>query len=159
MERVFLLTGTNLGNRLENLKNAADAISKNAGEIVQSSAIYKTAAWGKTNQADFYNQVLEITTSFSPEDLLKTLLSIERDMGRQRIEKWGARLIDIDILFYGNEVYQSPSLTIPHDQISLRKFTLVPLAEIAPQLEHPVFHKTMDELLQNCPDTLPVVKL
>jgi 2-amino-4-hydroxy-6-hydroxymethyldihydropteridine diphosphokinase len=159
MERVFLLTGTNLGNRRDNLKTAADAISKNAGEIVQSSAVYKTAAWGMTDQADFYNQVLEIMTDFSPEHLLRILLTIERDMGRQRIEKWGARLIDIDILFYGDQVYQTSSLTIPHDQISFRKFTLVPLAEIAPELEHPVLHKTIVELLMSCPDTLPVVKL
>lgn len=159
MERVFLLTGTNLGNRLGNLKNAADDIRKNAGEIIQSSAVYKTAAWGNTNQADFYNQVLKITTSFSPEQLLEILLSIERNMGRERTEKWGARVIDIDILFYGNQVYQSPSLTIPHSQINLRRFTLVPMAEIAPQFIHPVLNQTMDELLQNCPDSLPVTRL
>ena len=99
MEEVFLLTGGNIGDRFQNLKRASEAIEEQAGRVLQKSALYETAAWGKTDQAPFINQVLHISTTLPPEDLLETLLQIEQQLGRQRFEKMGPRTIDLDILF------------------------------------------------------------
>ena len=156
---IFLLLGSNLGDRPDNLRMASQKIETYAGKILRTSAVYRTAAWGNEAQPDFYNQVLEISSSFSPEKLLQLLLDIEWTMGRKRAEKWGPRLIDIDLLFYGSEVVDTKDLSIPHPGIPERKFVLVPLAEIAPALEHPVLKKTMTELLRQCKDTLGVEKL
>lgn len=159
METVFILMGTNLGDCQANLTRATGQIQALAGRVLQSSPVYRTAAWGKTDQPDFYNQVLEITTSLTPSALLQALLEIEKEMGRERREKWGERVIDIDILFFGQRVQQTAELILPHPQIPFRRFTLRPLADIAPELVHPVYNKTILQLLEECPDTLPVDEL
>ena len=156
MPEVYLLLGGNLGDRTSYLADARKRIAAAIGSITHCSKLYETAAWGKTDQPAFLNQVLEVQTELSPEQVLRVVNTLEQELGRVRLEHWGARVIDIDILFYGELVLQSQRLTIPHPQLHLRRFTLMPLAEIAPQLEHPVLGTTIEFLLETCPDTLEV---
>lgn len=158
-EQVFLLLGSNEGDRLINLHVVKDEIKKSVVLVVEESAIYQTAAWGKTDQPDFYNQVLLLQTTMLPETLLLNLQQIEKKLGRERKEKWGARIIDIDILYFGKTVLNTPDLLIPHPAIALRRFTLVPLVEIAPHFVHPVLKKTNLVLLQECVDVLAVKRV
>lgn len=158
-EQVFVLLGTNEGDRLANLNTAKDEIKKTIGLIVKESAVYQTAAWGKTDQPDFYNQVLMLQTTMSPEAILLHLQQIEKKLGRVKKEKWGARIIDIDILYFGKTVLNTPDLLIPHPAIALRRFTLMPLVEIAPHFVHPVLKRTNLMLLEECEDALAVKKI
>lgn len=114
---IFILLGSNLGDRQENLDRARQEISRSVGEIITSSSIYKTAAWGNTLQPDFYNQVIEIHSAHNPAKLISTTQLIEQKMGRTRKVKWGPRIIDIDILFYGDSVISNENLIIPHPKI------------------------------------------
>jgi len=159
MNKAYLLIGGNMGDRNKNLNEAIDFIARECGSVIKSSSIYETAAWGKTDQPDFLNQCLLIQTSLSAPDLMKQLLKIEEKMGRKRKEKNDPRIIDIDILFFNDEVLQTEFLTLPHPQVQNRRFALVPLKEIAPNLVHPVFKKSMSKLLDECPDKLEVKKL
>lgn len=152
----YLLLGSNVGARHDNLGQALRALAAQSGRIIAVSSVYRTAAWGKTDQDDFLNQVVLVRTTLSPQALLETVLQIEVSLGRQRTEKWGPRTLDVDILFFGDEVIHSESLIIPHPGIPNRRFTLVPLNEIAPGLVHPITGKTVKQLLEECPDTLPV---
>lgn len=156
MPKLYLLLGGNLGDRTLYLQQARESIAAQVGTITKTSSLYETAAWGKTDQPAFLNQVLEAETILSPEDVLQTINQVEHDLGRIRTEHWGARVIDIDILFYGNLVQQTQRLTIPHPQLHLRRFTLLPLHEIAPDLVHPVLKQTINDLLESCPDKLEV---
>ena len=156
MPKLYLLLGGNLGDRTLYLQQARESIAAQVGTITKTSSLYETAAWGKTDQPAFLNQVLEVETILSPEDVLQTINQVEHDLGRIRTEHWGARVIDIDILFYGNLVQQTQRLTIPHPQLHLRRFTLLPLHEIAPDLVHPVLKQTINDLLESCPDKLEV---
>jgi 2-amino-4-hydroxy-6-hydroxymethyldihydropteridine diphosphokinase len=156
---IFLLLGTNLGDRLSNLATARHYVTTEAGPIEESSAIFETAAWGKTDQPSFYNQVINISTALNPRQLLTTILSIEHTMGRVREEKWGPRIIDIDILLYQNLLIDEPDLTIPHIGLPDRRFVLEPLNEIAPDLVHPGLHITVNDMLQTCNDPSQVNKL
>jgi 2-amino-4-hydroxy-6-hydroxymethyldihydropteridine diphosphokinase len=156
MNNVYLLIGGNMGDRLKNLSESTNYIEKEVGAILKKSSIYETAAWGVTDQPSFLNQVLFVSTKLSAEDVLKTILSIEEKMGRKRVEKMGPRTIDIDILFYNDEIISLPNLSVPHPHIANRRFVLAPLAEIAPVLFHPVLQKNITELLKVCPDTLEV---
>ncbi|WP_342086746.1 2-amino-4-hydroxy-6-hydroxymethyldihydropteridine diphosphokinase [Dyadobacter sp. OTU695] len=156
--QVFLLLGSNLGDRPQVLAAAREAIGEQAGRIVSQSAVYETAPWGITDQPAFLNQVVEISTSLPPEDLLRIILNIEHDLGRVRYERWGARVIDIDILYFGQTVMDSARLTLPHPRIQDRRFVLAPLAEIAPDFLHPLLQKTSSKLLEDCPDTSAVSK-
>ncbi len=158
MNQVYLLIGGNIGNRAANLEIALKLIEQECGAISKSSAIYETAAWGKIDQPDFLNQALTVFTGLSPLMLLENILSIEKQMGRYRAEKFGSRIIDVDILFYNDEIIHSDELTIPHTEMQNRRFVLKPLAEIAPLKLHPVLKKTVKDLLAECPDPLSVKK-
>ena len=158
MNNAFLLIGGNLGNVSQNLEQAKARISRSCGEIVALSAVYQTAAWGKTDQPDFLNQALQITTELSPMELLQELLQIEREMGRERLEKYGPRIMDIDIIFYDQQILDLKDLTVPHPQMANRRFVLAPLAEIAPNFNHPVLDITVSELLSKCSDSSHVDK-
>lgn len=159
MGGIYILLGTNLGDKKQNLSQAKELITKQAGAVLAESAIYETAAWGKEDQDSFYNQVIEIDSTLKALDLLEVLLTIETEMGRIRFEKWGERLIDLDILYFREQLFAEENLKIPHPGIPDRRFTLTPLVEIAPQLVHPILQETQEALLQKCPDSLSVKKI
>jgi len=150
--KATILLGTNLGDQESNLGKACELITNQIGPILNQSSVYKTAAWGITDQPDFLNQVIEIETSLIPQVLLEACLSIEDQMGRVRKQKWGERIIDIDILYFDDEIINSSHLTIPHPGIQDRRFTLVPLVEIAANYVHPILRKTHVALLEECND-------
>lgn len=155
---IFLLLGSNLGLPAT-LAEAVERIEQATGWVVARSSLYRSAAWGMEDQPDFLNQVLEIDSPHSPEDLLKILLAIEEKMGRTRAMKWGPRLIDIDLLFYKSEIRNNSFLQLPHPGIPHRRFTLLPLSEIAGEFIHPVLNKTVNTLLAECEDTLRVERV
>jgi 2-amino-4-hydroxy-6-hydroxymethyldihydropteridine diphosphokinase len=157
MNKVFLLIGGNMGDRLQNLHQAITLLSEAVGPVIQQSAVYETAAWGKTDQPAFLNQALLLKTRLSAQELIIAALLVEEQMGRHRMEKFGPRVIDIDIMFYNEDVIDEPHLTIPHPQMQNRRFALVPLNELAPLYVHPVLNKTVEELLLECKDELPVI--
>jgi len=159
MNQTYLLIGGNMGNRQENLEVATRRIAANIGEIKQSSAIYETEAWGLEEQPAFLNQVLLVSSTLNAQQVLKQILNIEHDMGRARIQKFGPRIIDIDILFFNRDIIHEPGLNVPHPQLHLRRFTLKPLNDIAPEFRHPELGKTISDLLSTCPDPLTVKKL
>ena len=159
MNQTYLLIGGNLGNRQEILEKARQLIAANAGQVRKFSSLYETEAWGMQDQPAFLNQVLFVVTELDPKQLLSTILAIEHQMGRERTLKFGPRSIDIDILFYNDEIVVEPGLTIPHPQLHLRRFTLEPMNEIAPAYFHPVIKKSVSDLLRDCPDSLAVKKL
>ncbi len=156
---IFLLLGSNKGNRLEYLSIALGKIESTIGQIIKRSSIYETASWGNENHASFLNQVIEIKSAHSPEIILTKLLHIETGLGRKRTEKWGPREIDLDILLCGHQVINTPDLIVPHPAIAIRRFTLIPLIEIAPLFIHPITQKTFMQLLDECQDHLEVSKL
>lgn len=156
MSIVYLLTGSNMGNRLRRLNRAAALVNNQIGTVRRVSAVYETAPWGNTEQPAFLNQVLEVYTVLEPKAALNLIMLIESQMGRVRTEKWGQRCIDIDILLFDSLVINSPALTIPHLLLPMRRFALTPLAELAPHFLHPILQVSIQELLQNCPDELPV---
>ncbi|MDX1627089.1 MAG: 2-amino-4-hydroxy-6-hydroxymethyldihydropteridine diphosphokinase [Fulvivirga sp.] len=159
MDGIYLLLGTNLGDKKKNLKHAIELIKEKTGPVIAFSSIYKTAAWGIEDQPDFFNQVVTINSELDPEELLNTLHQIEKQLGRVRKEKWGARRIDIDILYYNNQVIDTKNLQVPHPGIADRRFTLEPLVELAPDFVHPALNKTNKRLLDECRDDLRVDRL
>jgi len=159
MNSTYLLIGGNLGNRIENLAMARSLIENELGKIIKASSIYETVAWGITKQPDFLNQVLLIKTKFPPEKMMQLILSIENKMGRVRTQKNASRIIDIDILFFNDEIISNENLTIPHPEIQNRKFALIPLNEIASDLVHPVFKQSIKNLLSTSKDKLQVKPL
>jgi len=158
LNTAYLLIGGNLGNRFQNLTRAIEAIHR-YGHIAAISAVYETAAWGVEDQPAFLNQVIELHTDLAPQPLMTQLLAIEHTLGRVRDQKFGPRLIDIDILLLNNEVINTASLTVPHPALHLRRFALTPLAELAGNKLHPVFNKTITQLLEACTDKLDVKKI
>ena len=159
MNKAYLLIGGNVGNRQQNLQQAVSAINNSCGRVLQQSSLYETAAWGKTDQQAFLNQALAIETALTAPQLLESVLEAELLLGRVRKERYGPRIIDIDILFFNNNIISTPDLTIPHPEIQNRRFALTPLAEIAPAYVHPLLHKTVSQLLLECKDLLDVKKL
>jgi len=159
MNNIYLLTGSNQGNKVENLLQAQTLINRTIGEVVNTSSIYETQPWGVENQDPYLNQALHVITSLKPKNILKNLKSIEKAMGRSETFKWGPRIIDIDILFIDYLIINSDILRVPHGDLENRRFTLEPLAEIAPDLLHPVLNKSVSQILTNCRDTLKVTKL
>lgn len=155
----YLITGTNIGNRSQNLKQALICIIDECGALIKASGIYETAAWGNQDQQAFYNQVIVIETNLSPQQLISSLLNIEKKLGRIRNEKYGPRIIDIDILFIDNLIIHEPHLTIPHPHLQNRRFVLTPLAEVAGNFIHPSLHKNISTLLAECNDELNVQKI
>lgn len=159
MNKVYLLLGSNIGDRKKNLEQAGLRIQKKIGKIISLSSIYETAAWGNTNQNNFYNQSVCVETGYGAEEVLQKILDIEKEMGRERRDKWEARIIDIDILIYNMQIVETENLKIPHPYLHERKFSLIPLGEINPDLFHPKLQKTVSQLLLECKDTLAVKKI
>ena|ERR1700690_2754205 len=142
----FLALGTNLGDRLANLRAALNAFSPEI-KVVAESKVYETPPWGYEDQPAFLNMAVRCETALEPESLLKRIQQLEVELGREQSFRWGPRLIDIDILFYDDLFLESESLTIPHPRLHERGFVLVPLVEIAPDFVHPVSKKKIKELL------------
>jgi 2-amino-4-hydroxy-6-hydroxymethyldihydropteridine diphosphokinase len=158
MNKAYLLIGGNMGDRLANLEMAKLAIYQEIGPILLSSSMYETAAWGKEDQPAFLNQALLIETNLIAHDLMMALLAIEKNMGRIRQEHLGPRTIDLDIIFFNDQIIDSANLTIPHPQIQKRNFVLTPLKEIAPNFIHPILKKSITQLLTDCEDPLLCIK-
>jgi 2-amino-4-hydroxy-6-hydroxymethyldihydropteridine diphosphokinase len=157
LRTTYLSLGSNQGDKKENLQKAIDLIAEKIGKVVRISSIYKTAAWGFESD-HFYNICIQIATSLNPENLLEQLLEIENILGRKRTKEgnYEARLIDIDILFFDQEIIFSKELIVPHKAMLKRKFVLAPLAEISPNLIHPIEKQSISNCLKNCLDTSKV---
>jgi len=158
MNNAYLLIGGNLGDRLANLNNAIQKIELHCGKIISSSAIYETAAWGFTEQPPFFNQALQVKTALSATELMQQLLSIELSLGRERLLPLGPRSIDLDIIYFNNEIIQNDIVSIPHPRMEQRNFVLIPLNEIAPTYLHPVLNIPTSTLLKQCKDESHVYK-
>jgi 2-amino-4-hydroxy-6-hydroxymethyldihydropteridine diphosphokinase len=159
MQPLYLLLGSNRGNRLDYLLRAKILLEIKFDNCFSASAIYETAAWGNTHQPAFFNQALLFYSNKSALNILKDIKSVEQECGRIFSGKWNEREIDIDILLYGKLAFESDELSIPHKMLHQRRFALTPLCEIAPDILHPVMNVTIEVLLNNCEDTLPVNKL
>src|ERR1043165_9082717 len=133
---IFLLIGSNSGDRLNQLKKASDFIRKEIGTPIVKSKIYETAPWGKTNQPHFLNQAIKIESALSPNELIIEVQRIEQKLGRTRIERWGERSIDIDIIYYEDKIIDNLDLIVPHPHLTERRFVLIPLTEISPDFIH-----------------------
>jgi len=154
MNGIYLLLGSNLGDRLANLKTASKSLQTNAIKILNESSVYETEPWGTAEQPWFLNVVLHVETFLQEDALLETCLATEKEMGRIRDKKWGERLIDIDILYYNDRVIKTKHLQLPHPEISNRRFTLSPMCELAPNQLHPTTKLTQAEMLTKCEDGL-----
>lgn len=153
----YLLLGSNKGNSIGHLQEATALLEEKIGNVSSRSSVYRTAAWGKEDQPAFLNMALEIATTLSPLEVLRSALSIEKSMGRVRNEHWGQRLIDIDMLLFDDDIFDfGEELQIPHPQMQFRNFVLVPLSEIAGNVIHPVLKLSIDDLRKQCKDLLIV---
>jgi 2-amino-4-hydroxy-6-hydroxymethyldihydropteridine diphosphokinase len=160
MNRVFLLTGSNLGDSFQVLKKAESTVADTLGKVIRISHVYCSESWGYESNSRFFNQCIELESEHRPQEILEKILKIENEMGRIRIANtYADRIIDIDILFYGSEIIDTENLIVPHPRIHLRKFALVPMEEIAGNFVHPVFKKTISELLEFCRDDSKVTRL
>lgn len=157
--KVFLLLGSNLGDKRQQLEKAIALIRKECGAVKQKSSVYETEPWKAEGQDAYYNMAVEIETTLTPDLLLKKIKQIEKELGRQKREKWAAREIDIDILFFGRKVIKQRELQIPHPHMHERNFAILPMMEIAPEFKHPVLHHTMEELYLKSKDIYEVVLL
>jgi 2-amino-4-hydroxy-6-hydroxymethyldihydropteridine diphosphokinase len=153
MSKVFLSLGTNIGNRKVNITNALAEISSRIGDISALSQVYETGAWGFVSE-NFLNQVVEVNSYLDPFSLIEACLEIEKNMGRVRhtCESYSSRVIDIDVLFFEDLIIENEALVVPHPHIQARRFILIPLCELAAKVVHPVFNKTISQLLDECSD-------
>jgi len=159
MNVVFLGLGTNMGNRRKNLNDAVAGIREQIGKVVNISSVYETEPWGFKSESQFLNIVIKVETLLNPSAVLEAILRIELFLGRVRGEnQYSSRIIDIDILFYEDQVIDSSDLKVPHPKLQERKFVLVPLCEIEPEMVHPVLKKTMVLLFKECEDKSEVRK-
>jgi 2-amino-4-hydroxy-6-hydroxymethyldihydropteridine diphosphokinase len=158
MNCAYLLLGSNLDDRSALLQRAKEAISSGIGNITRESSVYESEPWGFRTEHRFLNQVIRIETNYKPLQVLNEILQIETKLGRNRIDGQGytSRLIDIDILFYNDEIISEDKLTIPHPKIPERMFTLLPLSELDRSMIHPGSRKSISDLMNECPDTLNV---
>lgn len=159
MNDVYLLLGSNLGDRKIFLQQAIMHIAYEVAPTAIVSSVFETQSWGKTDEPDYLNMVVYVQTYLSAKMVLDKILSIEEVMGRKREEKWGSRIIDIDILYYNQDIIDEPGLQVPHPQLHKRRFTLAPLSEIAPDFMHPVLLKSNTQLKNELTDSLIVKKL
>lgn len=158
--RVFLGLGSNVGDKIKFIKSAIEEISKlDKTNLTKESSYYETEPWGLREQDDFINSVIEISTELEAEELFRELKNIEKKLHRKNRGKWEQREIDIDILFYGNEVLKNETINIPHKEIENRKFVLIPMSEIDDNFIHPGKNKSIKELLIETKDTLEVTKI
>jgi len=156
----YIGIGSNLGEPVANCNRAIRAMTADPrNRVVEVSPFYRTEPVGKTDQGWFVNAVAALETSRSPRDLLNFLQTIEREMGRERKEKWGPRIIDLDILFYNEQVMRGEDLVVPHPRLHERRFVLTPLNDIAPDLRHPLLRKSISELLAELPEGEKVILL
>ena len=159
MATAYLGLGSNKGGRINFIQNAVIEIEKIfSTSVVKASSVYETEPWGFSDQDDYLNCAVEINTKLIAEVLLKELKNIEIKLGRQDNKKWSEREIDIDLLFFEYQIIRSVNMNVPHPQLEHRKFVLIPLNEIAPDLNHPVLNKNISELLKECRDELYVRK-
>ena len=158
MNKIYLLLGSNIGNSIASLAKAKIQIERQIGAIIRQSHLYSTAAWGNIKQPDFLNQVIIVETELTALQTMQSILSIEKKMGRVRTVKNSPRIIDIDILFFNKDIIDQAELTVPHPHIKNRRFVLVPLNQLSPNLKHPLLKKTVHQLLIHCPDKLNVKK-
>ncbi len=157
---VFLLVGSNLGDKLNFLLLAQNKIEENIGNIIAISSVYESESWGFKTNNTFLNQCVEVKTKLSPDTILKKIHIIEKSTGRVHNNKnnYESRNLDIDILFYNNDIIKKSDLIIPHPKLQERRFCLLPLVEIAPQLRHPTLKKTISQLLDECEDKANINK-
>lgn len=156
MAKFYLLLGSNVGNRIENLNNALNLLNKQVGKIIEKSAFYETEAWGLEDQPDFINMACMIESETQPQKFLETIKVIEKDLGRQTDVKWEPRTIDIDILYIDDAIISTQNLKVPHPQIYDRNFVLIPMLDIAGDFIDPVKNITLDEIYDMCTDTKEV---
>ena len=160
LHTAYIAIGSNLGDSYKNCIEAIERISKNDQiKIISESSFYRTSPIGQIKQKWFINSTIKINTSLAPENLLSELLNIESEMGRVRKEKWGPRLIDLDLLFYDKLILNRKSIILPHPEIQKRKFVLIPMSEIGGTYSHPILKKTIKTLLLESPDDSKVQKL
>ncbi len=156
MTRVLLSLGSNTGNSRLNLEIAVVHLAAmEKSQVVSKSSVHITAPWGKTDQPDFLNMSVMLTTDLTVGELMQNILSIEKIMGREREEKWGPRLIDIDIILFGDEIVNSAEIKVPHPHMHERRFVLEPSVEIAGEMIHPGLKKSLVQLFTECIDHAP----
>lgn len=156
---IYLLLGSNVGDRLKYLSEAKDLIKNEVGRIDQESPIYETEPWGEVPQSYFYNQMIRVSTLIGPKDLLNRILKIENKLGRTREVKWGDRTIDIDIIFFGNKTIKEKDLIVPHPEFQKRNFAILPMMYLNPDFVHPVLKKTVEEIYFESKDESEVLIL
>jgi 2-amino-4-hydroxy-6-hydroxymethyldihydropteridine diphosphokinase len=160
MIKLYILLGGNLGDKQKVFSEARVRLNQQVGSITNQSAIYETEPWGFESEDIFWNQVLELSTALTPEEVLLQTQQIEQELGRiRKAIQYDSRIIDIDILFYGDQIIQTENLIVPHPRIQERKFALAPLNEIASELIHPVMKKSIQQMLEECTDPLKVEKV